>query len=55
MFNPYGIIALSKSRYPDLNHAGAQALIDWLISEEGQKLIGEFKVNGQQLFIPDAK
>ena len=55
MFNPYGIIALSKSRYPDLNHAGAQALIDWLISEEGQKLIGEFKVNGKQLFIPDAK
>ena len=55
MFNPYGIIALSKSRYPDLNHAGAQALIDWLISEEGQKLIGEFRVNGKQLFIPDAK
>lgn len=54
LFNPYGIIALSKKRYPDLNHAGAQALIDWLISVKGQKLIGDFKVNGKQLFIPDA-
>ena len=55
LFNPYGIIALSKARYPDLNHDGAQALIDWLISAKGQKLIGEFKINGNQLFIPDAK
>jgi tungstate transport system substrate-binding protein len=55
LFNPYGIISLSKSRHPDLNHTGAQALIDWIISAEGQKLIGDFKVNGKQLFIPDAK
>lgn len=55
LFNPYGIIALSKARYQDLNHNGAQALIDWLISAKGQKLIGEFKITGNQLFIPDAK
>jgi len=31
------------------------AFIDFLTSEEGQKIIGEFKKNGQQLFMPDAK
>jgi tungstate transport system substrate-binding protein len=29
--------------------------VDWLVSPEGQKLIGEYKVNGQQLFKPNAK
>lgn len=54
LFNPYGIIAVSAKKYPDINQAGAQALIDWLISEEGQQLIGDFKINGKQLFIPNA-
>nr|CAA6829234.1 MAG: ABC-type tungstate transport system, periplasmic binding protein [uncultured Thiotrichaceae bacterium] len=54
LFNPYGIIAVSAEKYPDTNQAGAQALIDWVISEEGQQLIGDFKINGKQLFIPNA-
>lgn len=54
LLNPYGIIAVSQQRYPDTNHAGAQALIDWLISPEGQTAIGNFKINGQSLFTPSA-
>lgn len=54
LLNPYGIIAVSQQRYPDVNHAGAQTLIDWLISPEGQKAIGDFKINGQVLFTPSA-
>lgn len=54
LFNPYGIIAVSATKYPDTNHAGAQALIDWMISEEGQQLIGGFKINDKPLFIPNA-
>lgn len=54
LFNPYGIIAVSQKLYPDINKDGAQALIDWLVSEEGQKMIGDFKINGKQLFIPSA-
>ncbi|PID46961.1 MAG: tungsten ABC transporter substrate-binding protein [Proteobacteria bacterium] len=53
LFNPYGIIAVSEKRYPDINKAGAQALIDWMTSKEGQKMIGDFKINGQALFIPN--
>ncbi len=55
LFNPYGIIAVSAEKYPDINSAGAQALIDWITSKQGQRLIGEFKISGQQLFIPNAE
>lgn len=55
MFNPYGIIAVSPKKYPDINYKGATALIEWITSIEGQKLIGNFKVGGEQLFTPSAK
>lgn len=54
LFNPYGIIAVSPKKYPDLNNAGANALIDWMTSSAGQHLIGKFKVAGKVLFTPDA-
>ena len=52
MFNPYGIIAVSPKKYPDINHGGAMKLIDWITSKEGQDLIASFRVNGEQLFFP---
>ena len=52
MFTPYGIIAVSPKKYPDINHDGAMKLIDWIVSKEGQELIAGFKVNGEQLFFP---
>ncbi|MEZ5449032.1 MAG: substrate-binding domain-containing protein [Thiolinea sp.] len=55
LFNPYGIIAVSPERYPDINNAGAEALIQWITSAKGQQLIGEFKVADQQLFVPSAE
>lgn len=54
MFNPYGIIAVSPKKYPDINHDGAMKLIEWITSREGQELIAGFKVNGEQLFFPSA-
>jgi tungstate transport system substrate-binding protein len=55
MFNPYGIIAVNPKKYPKTNFQGATGLINWITSSEGQKLIGEFKVGGEQLFVPSAK
>ena len=52
LFNPYSIIAVSPERHPELNHAGAGELIDWLTSTRGQQLITEFRVDGHQLFHP---
>jgi tungstate transport system substrate-binding protein len=55
MFNPYGIIAVNPSKYADINYKGAMQLIEWITSDEGQKLIASFKIDGQQLFFPSAK
>lgn len=52
MFNPYGIIAVNPKKYPDINYQGAKMLIDWLTSNDGQQRIAEFKVEGEQLFVP---
>ncbi len=55
MFNPYGVIAVNPARHKDVNYQGALRFIDWLTSEEGQKKIASFRVDGQQLFYPSAK
>jgi tungstate transport system substrate-binding protein len=55
MFNPYGIIAVNPAKYADINYKGAMQLIDWITSDEGQKLIASFRIDGQQLFFPSAK
>lgn len=54
LFNPYAIIRVSESRYPDLNHAGAEALIWWLRSTAGQQAIATYRRSGEQLFKPSA-
>jgi tungstate transport system substrate-binding protein len=54
LFNPYGIIAVNPKRYPDINHKGANTLIKWLISPEGQTRIGNFRIGKNQLFTPSA-
>ncbi|HAT06819.1 MAG TPA: tungsten ABC transporter substrate-binding protein [Aeromonas salmonicida] len=54
LFNPYQVILVNPKRYPDLNTKGARTLKNWLVSEHGQTLIGDFKVAGQALFVADA-
>ncbi|WP_051155332.1 substrate-binding domain-containing protein [Noviherbaspirillum massiliense] len=55
MFNPYGIIAVNPAKYKDINYKGAMQLIDWITSDEGQRQIAQFRVEGQQVFFPSAK
>jgi tungstate transport system substrate-binding protein len=54
LFNPYGIIAVNPQRYPDINLTGANALIKWLISPDGQERIGNFMIGKNRLFTPAA-
>jgi len=54
LFNPYGIIAVSPLKHPDVNNRGANALIKWITSSKGQKLIGDFRIAGKVLFKPTA-
>jgi len=55
MFNPYGIIAVNPEKSKGVNYKGAMQLVEWITSSEGQKLIGAFKVEGQQVFFPSYK
>ena len=52
LFNPYGIIAANPDRYPDANYKGATALINWITSPEAQRMIGNFTIDKQSLFVP---
>lgn len=56
MYNQYGVMMVNPEKYP-VKQAEVQEFIDWILSEEGQKLISEFGVEeyGQALFIPNAK
>lgn len=54
LYNPYGIIAVNPERYPDANYAGAMAMIHWITAKQGQQLIAQFRVQGEQLFTPMA-
>ena len=55
LFNQYGVILVNPAKHPNVKAKDGQAFIDWLISDEGQKAIASFKVEGQQLFFPNAK
>jgi tungstate transport system substrate-binding protein len=54
LFNQYGVMAVSKARHPHVKDQDGQAFVDWLVSPEGQKAIADYKINGQQLFFPNA-
>jgi tungstate transport system substrate-binding protein len=54
LFNPYGIIAVNPERHSDVNYTDASKLIKWITSPAVQKMIGEYKIRDQQLFVPSA-
>jgi tungstate transport system substrate-binding protein len=54
MFNQYGVILVNPAKHPHVKKDLGQTFINWLISPEGQKAIADYKVNGQQLFFPNA-
>ena len=54
LYNPYHIIAVNPSRFDNINHEGARALIDWMTSESGQSMIGSYTINDHLLFKPSA-
>jgi tungstate transport system substrate-binding protein len=54
LFNQYGVMLVNPAKHPNIKVADGQAFVDWLISPEGQATIAGYKVNGEQLFFPDA-
>jgi tungstate transport system substrate-binding protein len=54
LFNQYGVILVNPDKYPNVKKDLGQQFIDWLGSPEGQKAIAGYKINGEQLFFPNA-
>ena len=54
LFNQYGVILVNPEKHPQIKRELGQAFIDWLVSPEGQKAIGDYKIGGLQLFYPNA-
>jgi len=55
LFNQYGVILVNPEKHPHVKVEEGQAFIDWLISEDGQQAIASYKIDGQQLFFPNAR
>jgi tungstate transport system substrate-binding protein len=54
LFNQYGVMLVNPAKFPHVKKAEGQAFIDWLISKNGQEVIGSYKIGGEQLFFPNA-
>ena len=54
LFNQYGVMLVNPAKHPSVKAADGQAFVDWLISPEGQGAIADYKIEGQQLFFPNA-
>jgi tungstate transport system substrate-binding protein len=55
LFNQYGVMLVNPQKHPNVKKEWGQAFVDWLISREGQQAIAGYRINGEQLFFPNAK
>ena len=54
LFNQYGVMLVNPQRHPHVKAALGQRFIDWLVSAAGQEAIAGYKINGEELFFPNA-
>lgn len=55
LFNQYGVILVNPKKHPQVKAQAGQKFIDWLVSAEGQGVIASYKIDGEQLFFPNAR
>jgi tungstate transport system substrate-binding protein len=49
------VMLVNPAKFPKVKKEDGQKFIDWLVSAEGQRTIADYKINGKQLFFPDAR
>ncbi len=54
LFNQYGVMVVNPERHPHVKTAEARKFVDWVVSPEGQHAIAAYKIEGEQLFFPNA-
>ncbi len=56
LLNPYGVIPVNPDKFEDIKYDYAVEFVEFLISDKGQKLIEDYRIEGyedESLFIPD--
>ncbi len=54
LFNQYGVMLVNPAKHPQVRKEAGMKFVDWLVSDKGQQAIADYKVNGEQLFFPNA-
>ncbi|QDP24307.1 substrate-binding domain-containing protein [Bradyrhizobium cosmicum] len=54
LLNQYGVMLVNPGKFANVKKELGQTFVDWLTSPEGQMAIAGYKVDGQQLFFPNA-
>ena len=54
LFNQYGVILVNPARHAHVKRDDGQRFVDWLVGPEGQRVINDYKINGEQLFFANA-
>ena len=54
LFNQYGVIVVNPAKHSHVKKDLAQAFANWVLSRDGQDTIASYKINGEQLFFPNA-
>ena len=55
LFNQYGVMLVNPAKHPHVKKELGQTFIDWLLSAAGQAAIASYKIEGEQLFFPNAQ
>jgi tungstate transport system substrate-binding protein len=55
LFNQYGVMLVNPARHPNVKADLGQRFVDWLVGPQGQQAIASYRINGEQLFFPNAK
>jgi tungstate transport system substrate-binding protein len=54
LFNQYGVMLVNPDKHASVKKDLGMQFVDWIVSPDGQKAVAAYKINGQQLFFPNA-
>jgi tungstate transport system substrate-binding protein len=54
LFNQYGVMVVNPAKHAHAKVTEAQKFADWITAPAGQAVIAAYKINGEQLFFPNA-
>ena len=54
LYNQYGVMLVNPDKHPTVKKELGQVFVDWIVSPEGQRAIADYKIDGEQLFFPNA-